>query len=470
MMDWEEERIRQERRERRRRLHEKLAENARTDVARRQDKSANKSNQDAVQNGVDSSRQDEDQDQAKLEKKQAASNINKQKSSKQKPVKKKAKQKAKWRLPKFNIKGKGKANSKKQKQGQAGKRKQQVTSNQGMPPVKEVQKSEPTNWKKMVLLLLPFVIALFLAGYYASPLNHVASITVEGVEDTESMNLSLLNEGMSVTDLKNSKGEVEQAIVNQNPSVKSATVNVSDWNKVAVNVSAYRQLGYIQIADFFYPLLENNEIIDTPLPSLEKELPLFEGYDIANEDQKAKLTETVKALSSLSDDIIQKISLVTYTGDESNTDRIALQMVDGNVVRGFISSIGDRMSYYNGIASQLDGQTGLIDMEVAIYFTELNDGNNPYALEEDKKAYDESVAAESSAASESEASELDVLSSDSASESTDSSSTESTSASDASSGSSSETGQVESTDAQAASSSVETDAASGNSVVESGNE
>uniref|UniRef100_UPI00352A6526 cell division protein FtsQ/DivIB n=1 Tax=Aerococcus urinaeequi TaxID=51665 RepID=UPI00352A6526 len=313
MMDWEEERIRQERRERRRRLHEKLAKNARTDVARRQDKSANKSNQDAVQNGVDSSRQDEDQDQAKLEKKQAASNINKQKSIKQKPVKKKAKQKAKWLLPKFNIKGKGKANSKKQKQGQAGKRKQQVTSNQGMPPVKKVQKSEPTNWKKMVLLLLPFVIALFVAGYYASPLNHVASITVEGVEDTESMNLSPLNEGMSVTDLKNSKGEVEQAIVNQNPSVKSATVNVSDWNKVAVNVSAYRQLGYIQIADFFYPLLENNEIIDTPLPSLEKELPLFEGYDIANEDQKAKLTETVKALSSLSDDIIQKISLVTYT-------------------------------------------------------------------------------------------------------------------------------------------------------------
>src|SRR5699024_3978050 len=95
------------------------------------------------------------------------------------------------------------------------------------------------------------------------------------------------------------------------------------------------------------PLLVNNEIIDTPLPSLEKELPLFEGYDIANEDQKAKLTETVKALSSLSDDIIQKISLVTYTGDESNTDRIALQMVDGNVVREFISSIGDRMSYYN---------------------------------------------------------------------------------------------------------------------------
>lgn len=450
-MDWEEERIRQERRERRRRLHEKLAENARTDVARRQD---------------------EDQDQAKLEKKQAASNINKEKSIKQKSVKKKAKQKAKWRLPKFNIKGKGKgkANSKKQKQGQAGKRKQQVTSNQGMPPVKKVQKSDPTNWKKMVLLLLPFVIALFVAGYYASPLNHVASITLEGVEDTESMNLSPLNEGMSVTDLKNSKGEVEQAIVNQNPSVKSATVNVSDWNKVAVNVSAYRQLGYIQIADFFYPLLENNEIIDTPLPSLEKELPLFEGYDIANEDQKAKLTETVKALSSLSDDIIQKISLVTYTGDESNTDRIALQMVDGNVVRGFISSIGDRMSYYNGIASQLDGQTGLIDMEVAIYFTELNDGNNPYALEEDKKAYDESVAAESSAASESEASELDVLSSDSASESTDSSSTESTSASDASSGSSSETSQVESTDAQAASSSVETDAASGNSVVESGSE
>lgn len=459
-MDWEEERIRQEKRERRRRLHDKLAKNGRTDVDRRQDKSANKSNQDDLQNGVNSSHQYEDQDQAMLEKKQVASNINKQKSSKQKPVMKKAKQKPKWGLSKFNIKSK--ANSKKQKQ--------LVTSNQGMPPVKKVKKSGPTNWKRMVLLLLPFVITLIVAGYYASPLNHVASITVEGVEDTESVNLYPLNEGMSVTDLKNSKGEVEQAIVNQNPSVKSATVNVSDWNKVAVNVSAYRQLGYIQIADFFYPLLENNEIIDTPLPSLEKALPLFEGYDIANKDQRAKLTETVKALSSLSDDIIQKTSFVTYTGDESNTDRIALQMVDGNVVRGFISSIGDRMSYYNGIASQLDGQTGLIDMEVAIYFTELNDGNNPYASEEEKKAYDESVAAESRAASESEASELEDSSSDSASESTDRSSNGSTSASDDESASSGEASQVESTDAQAASSNVEMGATSGNSVVESGSE
>ena len=460
MMDWEEERIRQEKRERRRRLHDKLAKNGRTDVDRRQDKSANKSNQDDLQNGVNSSHQYEDQDQAMLEKKQVASNINKQKSSKHKPVMKKAKQKPKWGLSKFNIKSK--ANSKKQKQ--------LVTSNQGMPPVKKVKKSGPTNWKRMVLLLLPFVITLIVAGYYASPLNHVASITVEGVEDTESVNLYPLNEGMSVTDLKNSKGEVEQAIVNQNPSVKSATVNVSDWNKVAVNVSAYRQLGYIQIADFFYPLLENNEIIDTPLPSLEKALPLFEGYDIANKDQRAKLTETVKALSSLSDDIIQKTSFVTYTGDESNTDRIALQMVDGNVVRGFISSIGDRMSYYNGIASQLDGQTGLIDMEVAIYFTELNDGNNPYASEEEKKAYDESVAAESRAASESEASELEDSSSDLASESTDRSSNGSTSASDDESTSFGEASQVESTDAQAASSNVEMGATSGNSVVESGSE
>ncbi|WP_448667400.1 cell division protein FtsQ/DivIB [Aerococcus viridans] len=460
-MDWEEERIRQERRERRRHVHEKLAKNGQTNVDRRQEKDADKSNQDEAQNGVDSSRQYEDQDQAKL--------VDKQVAGKKKTVKKKGKtkQKAKWRFPKFNIKGKDKSNRQKQNPGQAGKQKQMVSSNQAMPLAKKGQKCEPTNWKKMALLLLPFVIALFVAGYYASPFNHVSSINVEGVEDTESVNLYPLKEGMSVTDLKNSKGEVEQAIVNQNPSVKSATVNVSDWNKVAVNVSAYRQLGYIQIADFFYPLLENNEIIDTPLPSLEKELPLFEGYDIANEDQRAKLTETVKALSSLSDDIVQKISWVTYTGDKSNTDRIALQMDDGNVVRGFISSIGDRMSYYNGIASQLDGQMGLIDMEVAIYFTELNDGNNPYASEEDKKAYDESVAAESSAASESEASELDASSTDSGSETTDSSTTESTSGSNASSASSSEGSQVESTDAQAASSSVETDAASGNSVVES---
>lgn len=418
MMDWEEEeRIRQEKRERRRRVHEKLAATGRPGVeAKKTTGGATKAKSDA-----DTTRPQEN---TQVNNETAKNGQGKSYNKKTKPKKKAAKKKLKWPLGKLASKRKSQAKENNQTQTN----RQLERPSQDLPPAKKVKKTGRTNWKKMTLLLLPFIIVLFVAGYYASPLNHVASINVEGVEEADSVKLYPLKEGVSVRDLKNTKGEVEQAIVNQNPSVKSATVNISDWNQVTVNVSAYRQMGYIQIADFFYPLLENNKIIDTPLPSLEKELPLFEGYDIANEDERAKLTETIKAFSSLPDDIIQQMSLVTYTGDENNDDRIALQMADGNVVRGFISTIGDRMSYYNGIASQLDGQTGLIDMEVAIYFTELNDGNNPYASAEDKKAYDESVAAESSAASESEASALELDAEAASSESAESSEGQSESA------------------------------------------
>lgn len=446
MMDWEEEeRIRQERREKRRRLHEKIAETSKPNFDKGQQtrndgkKTSTEGSeaQASVQNSPDDGQ---------------SNSLNKQ----SKPKKQASKKKAKWQLPKLKAKRKSNTKNEPESNRRIAISDQAGTTNDKMPPTKKVHKKNANNWKKMTCLLLPFIIALLVAGYYASPFNHVASISVEGVEQADDVNLYPLKEGMSVTALKNTKGEVEQAIVNQNPSVKSATVNVSEWNKVAVNVSAYRQLGYIQIADFFYPLLENDEIIDTPLPSLEKDLPLFEDYDISDDQERAKLTETIKAFSNLSDDIIQKISLVSYKGDDSNNDRIALQMVDGNVVRGFISSIGDRMSYYNGIASQLDGQTGLIDMEVAIYFTELNDGNNPYASAEDKKAYEESVAAESSASSESEASALDVSSNNGSSSEADSS-TESTTEQSAS-----EISQVENAGTQADSSTVETEATTGN--------
>ncbi|RPA60827.1 cell division protein FtsQ [Aerococcus agrisoli] len=275
-----------------------------------------------------------------------------------------------------------------------------------------------TPWRKRLLFLAPFVISLVISGYFVSPLNHVSSISVEGVDNSEAkLNLSPLKTDMSVFQLGFKTADVEKSIVNQNPSIKSAVVEVENYNQVTVSVSPFRQIGYIKNADFFYPLLENDQILDTPIANLEKELPLFEGFDMANEQERAKMTEAVEAIASLSDDIIQQIDYVSYMGDDTNDDRIALQMVDGNVVVGFISSIGERMSYYNGILKQLDGQTGLIDMEVAIYFTELNAGNNPYASEEDKKAYEESVAAESAATSEVSSSALssEAVSSDASS-------------------------------------------------------
>lgn len=465
MMDWEEEeRIRQEKRERRRRLHEKLADTSRQS-SEKQGNAPGADREDARSHG--NHRQEKRNinhseprlEQEKVTNQGPSSQNHSAKTSKKASKKVSKKEGIKWRLPKLKSKKVGKANGQSKQavqqnnQGQIAYDDQLITDSQTMSPAKKVQKKTSKNWKKMGLLLLPFIIVLFVAGYYASPLNHVASIRVDGIEEADSVKLYPLKEGMSITDLNHSKADVEQAIVNQNPSIKSATIQVADWNQVAVNVSAYRQLGYIQIADFFYPMLENNEIIDQPLPSLEKELPLFEGYDISNEDQRAKLTDTVKAFSSLSDDIIQKISLITYTGDESNDDRIALQMTDGNVVRGFISTIGDRMSYYNGIASQLEGQTGLIDMEVAIYFTELNDGNNPYASAEDKKAYDESIAAESTAAESSEASSLEAVSGESASG--ESSSEEDETSSSQSTGDSSQIENASEPSENAASSSVE---------------
>jgi cell division protein FtsQ len=281
-------------------------------------------------------------------------------------------------------------------------------------------------WRKRFILLAPFIVAFMISAYFVSPLNHVSSITVEGVDNKEAkLNLAPLKTNMSVFQLGHKTTQVEKSIVNQNASIKSAVVEIDNYNQVIVKVSPFRQIGYIKNADFFYPLLENDQVLDTPIANLEKELPLFEGFDMGNEQERAKMTESVEAIASLPDDIIQQIDYVSYMGDHTNDDRIALQMVDGNVVIGFISSIGERMSYYNGILKQLDGQTGLIDMEVAIYFTELNAGNNPYASEEDKKAYEESVAAESTATSESSSSALSSEAVTSGATSSSSSATES---------------------------------------------
>lgn len=380
LMDWEEEeRIRQEKRAQRRRLHEKLSQSAKQDYSAESQPPKGKINNHK-------SKTSSEPDFLKTNLHDSSESVTKEKNKKER---------AKFEWPKFKKKAHSKSKEKSSVHTDQESNSYLPVELQEKKDKQSKKAPKQTSWLQRIVLLAPFIIAMIIAGYYVSPLNHVASISVQGIEEQDGLNIFPLKEQMSVTQLKNRTGEIEQTIVNQNPSVKSATISVGNWNQITLNVSAYRQIGYIQIADFFYPLLENDQILDTPLPTLEKALPLFEGYDISNEDQRVKLTETVKTIASLPDDVIQQIDLITYMGDENNEDRIAFQMTDGNVVIGFINTIGEKMSYYNGIASQLDGQIGLIDMEVAIFFTELNAGNNPYASKEDKAAYEESVAKES---------------------------------------------------------------------------
>lgn len=248
------------------------------------------------------------------------------------------------------------------------------------------------HWLVQILLLLPFMIGLLIFGTLASPWNHVQKIEVLGnklIPADQVIINSAIQPQMSIPHIKSAQQEIRENLVTSHSAIRSASIRTENWHDVILEIQEYRPIAYVKRADFYYLVLENKMIVDEPEANMKLGFPQLTGFD---EDDRG---EIIGELTKLPDEILKQISEITNIDGAST--RIALKMNDGNIVTGLIPTIADRMQYYQSITEQLEGQTGLIDMEVGIYFTELTPGNNPFASEDERTAFQESVAAESPA-------------------------------------------------------------------------
>ncbi|KAA9300872.1 MULTISPECIES: cell division protein FtsQ/DivIB [Aerococcus] len=230
-----------------------------------------------------------------------------------------------------------------------------------------------------------FIFLLFVAIYLASPLNHVQGIQVRGnrqIKEEDLVRVSGLHPSMSLGRVDALQETAMQRINAAYPQVQSVNIQVDDQRNVLINIQEHRVVGYVKKKDFYYPVLENQIILDKAMAEPDKELPLFEGFD---DGQVLKLAEQ---LGQLPDRILQQIVSIHNTSTADYPNHLSLKMRDGNIVTGFMLKFVDYLQYYDQVLEILDGQKGLLDMDLGIFFTELTPANNPFASAEEKEAYE----------------------------------------------------------------------------------
>lgn len=266
------------------------------------------------------------------------------------------------------------------------------TATKGAPLSNKKNKTK-LSWLVQLLLLLPFIIGLLIFGVLASPWNHVQKIDVLGnklVPADQIVTSSAIKKQMSIPHIKSAQQEIKENLITSHPAIKSVSIHTENWHDVIIDIQEYRPIAYIKTADFYYLVMENKMIVNEPEANMKLGFPQLTGFDENYRD------EMIGELTKLPDEVLMQISEVANV--DQNSTRIALKMNDGNIVTGLIPTIANRMQYYQSITEQLEGQTGLIDMEVGIYFTELTAGNDPFASEEERTVFQESAAAAESAA------------------------------------------------------------------------
>lgn len=262
---------------------------------------------------------------------------------------------------------------------------------------------------------------LFLAlsvgfGLWVSPLSRLSSLAVSGnqlVSAETVLKDSGLNDQMSILDAMTSTNAVNQSLQGKHSNIKNATLQ-RDGREVTIQVQEYQPVAKVYVNGKLYPVFENQKVLSIDAKKHFDRLPLLETFE------NGQVERLAEALPKVPDDVRQKIKRITNIEDETHPDRIALEMSDGNIVVSSITDFAEKLNYYPSIIKELKDESGLIDMEVGIYFEPLTPLNNPYATNEEKEAYqkqntppepEEEATTEETAFSETSAVQSDVQSS-----------------------------------------------------------
>lgn len=234
-----------------------------------------------------------------------------------------------------------------------------------IPTLRERRKKR-TN-RKFVALLFIFLTLLAILLYSQSKYSEIQAITIEGAVlfDQESYQAA---SGLSVGD---SMWSFDAEAVSQELEnlewVEEASVHKKWLTGVEISLKEYVQMGYLDRGNSYQIVLSNSLALDQPVANVDG--PIYSNFE--NEEKRERLMEQLTQIDS---NVLQLISQVILDPEEEDADYVTLYMNDGNEIRGILSTLAEKMNYYPSVIAQLeDGQQGIIDMEVGIFFRSYAD-------------------------------------------------------------------------------------------------
>ncbi|MHC5269046.1 cell division protein FtsQ/DivIB [Enterococcus sp. LJL98] len=229
--------------------------------------------------------------------------------------------------------------------------------------------------KRLLFIVSLYLIPLFGSLYYISPLNRLSAVVVTGKRMTPEE--KIIQSAPFVVDERLwpqffKRQQVAEAIVLENPRVKSATIGLQEWNELKISVNEYEEVAYLVRGNQYLPILEDGTILQEEKKEVTENRVILESFV-----EGPLILETIEAYQSLPSEIQDAISQIKYAPSKKNKELVTLFMNDGNQVHVGVSKLASQMKYYLQVAKEME-EKGVIDMEVGIF-------SYPYSLKEEEK-------------------------------------------------------------------------------------
>jgi len=238
-----------------------------------------------------------------------------------------------------------------------------------IPTLRERRKKR-TN-RKFVALLLLFLLLLAILIYSQTKYSEIQTITVEGAElygEKDYQEISELSIGDSMWSFTEKEAEEK---LKELEWIEQAEVQKKWLTGVAIRIKEYEKIGYLDQGNSYQMLLSNGFALDKAISVVDG--PIFSNF----ESQETK-EELVSQLTEIDSEVFNLISQVILDPSDKDAAFVTLYMSDGNEVRGILQGLTDKLNYYPSVIAQLeDGQKGVIDMEVGIFFRSYDDVYGP---------------------------------------------------------------------------------------------
>lgn len=230
-------------------------------------------------------------------------------------------------------------------------------------------------YRRLILIVILFMIPLIGVLYYVSPLSKLAKVTVAGTEKVEQNAIITaadfkMDENLWTQYFKRSENvtKIKKAV----PRVKSVQVGIQHFNQFHLTVSEFQEVALLAQDNQYSPILENGVVLKDKLKNPTKNMPILENFE-----KQDKILTLLNQYEKLSPELRSGISQIKYAPTKNNDELLNLFMNDGNQVIVNISNLTKQMKYYPQVAKDLKGK-GIIDMEVGIF-------SYPYPKKEDKQ-------------------------------------------------------------------------------------
>ena len=229
---------------------------------------------------------------------------------------------------------------------------------------KEGQIARRHLYRAIPVLVISTLIALF-SAYLLTPLAKQKVVEFSGNKNADQTLLfeksQIKDQDYTLTTFLNRDRYVANMKV-ASPWVKDISMIYAFPTTFKVQVEEYQVFGYYVTEEDYYPILENGEVVETPVAT--DQLP--KSYLSVRFSDRELVRQFVKQLGKIPSTVRDKIESVDLTPSKVTKDLVTLTMKDGTKVLVPVSQIKRKLAYYHQIRKLIEDDS-VIDMEAGIY-------------------------------------------------------------------------------------------------------